>query len=227
MKIKLTRKHFALLPFISGMLLFMQVMSVMASSTPSLSQVITDGTQTIDIVDGSGTTVGSPAFSLSALGFSFSSQTSTGTLGGSTQKIRVYNPTADATWTVSMAATSGTSAVWSGSGTSYDFNDSGTDGSDDADSDSKGGRLTVDASVSTVAGVPDDSTCSPSTGISKGSSSAFQEVATAVSSITLLTGSASATTYCRWDLTDVSLSQVVPESQPSDTYSLGMTLTIL
>ncbi|MEK7529158.1 MAG: hypothetical protein AAB592_05310 [Patescibacteria group bacterium] len=219
-------KILSFVTFSSLLLVLLQSAVVLASSASSFSQTISDGSQTVDIVDAAGVTVGSPSVSFSALSFGFTSQTATGTLGASAQRIRVYNPSVDATWTTSVAATSGVTALWTSGGNTYDFNDSGTGGSDDADADTKGGRLTVDPSVGTVAGVPDSTACSPSTGITKGSSASYQEVAIAVSSITLLTGGGTATTYCRWDFTGISLSQVVPASQPSGTYTLSFTITI-
>ncbi len=212
---------------LSSLFLLLQVGIAYAANTVSLSQTISDGVQAVDFVDSDGASVGSPSVSFAGLTFSSTYQTGTGTMGTASQKIRVSNPTSDATWTVSIAATSGTTALWTTGSVTYDFNDSGTTGTDDADTDTKGGRLTINPSVATVAGIPDDDTCSPSTGITKGSSAAFQEVATQVSSITLLTGGSSATTYCSWDMTDISLSQVVPGRQPSGTYSLGFTVSIL
>ena len=198
-----------------------------AANTVSLSQTIADGVQSVDFVDADGVSVGSPSVSFSGLTYSTSTQTATGTLGASSQKLRVLNPTADTTWSVSIAATGGSTAVWDSGSATYDFNDSNTDGTDDADTDTKGGRLTVDPSVSTVTGFPSDGACSPSTGITKGSSSSFREIASAVSSITLLTGDGSASPYCIWDMTGIGLSQAVPGSQPSGSYSLGFTVSIL
>ncbi len=191
----------------------------------SFSQTISDGSQSVDIVDAGGTTVGSPSVTFSSATFSTSSQTVTGTLGTSSQRIRVYNPTSDATWTIAIAATGGSTATWSDGSHTYDFNDSNTDGTDDADSDSKGGRLTVNPASGTRAGSPDNTAC-PITDLTLGSSSSFREVAAAVSSITLLTGGSSATTYCTWDLTGVGLSQVLPPSQPSGAYTLSFTITL-
>ncbi len=198
-----------------------------AANTVSLSQVISDGVQAVDFVDGSNVSIGSPSVSFAGLTFSTSSQTATGTLGAAGQKLRVSNPTSDATWTVSIAATGGATAAWTSGADTYDFNDTGADGSDDADSDSIGGRLTVNPAAGTVAGSPDDTVCSPSTGITKGSSAAFREIASAVSSITILTGGGTATPYCTWDMTGIALSQVVPASQVAGTYTLGFTVSIL
>ncbi len=198
---------------------------VFGSNASSFSQTISDGSQSVDIVDAGGATVSSPSVTFSAATFSTSVQTITGTLGTSSQKIRVNNPTSDATWTIAIAATSGATALWTSGGNTYDFNDSNTDGTDDADTDTKGGRLTIDPSAATRAGSPDDTAC-PLTDLTRGSSSSFREISAAVSSITLLTAGSGATTYCTWDLTDVSLSQKIPPSQPSGTYTLSFTITL-
>lgn len=221
-----SKRSLFILTVVTAILVQCQALLVFASNATTFSQVISDGALSVDIVDGSAVTVGSPAVTFGGLTFSFSTQTATGTLGAASQKIRVFNPTSTATWSVSIAATGGATALWTTGSVTYDFNDSNTDGTDDADTDTKGGRLTVDPSVSTVAGVPDNSTCSPSTGITKGSSASFKEVATAVTSITLLSGGGSATPYCRWDMTGVGLSQVIPPSQVSGTYTLSFTITI-
>lgn len=228
-KIKMTRKIKLLSAFtlIVGLMLCIQTAVVLASNATSFSQVINAGSQSVDIVDGSGVAVGSPSVSFAAVSFSFDSQTTTGTLGVAAQKIRVYNPTSDDVWTVSMAATGGATGLWTDGGTgTYDFNDTGAAGSDDADADSKGGRLTIDPSGATVAGVPDNGTCPPTTNITKGSSAPFKEVAPATSSVTLLSGAAGSTAFCRWDMTNLSLSQVLPASQSAGTYTLSFTITI-
>ncbi len=150
----------------------------------------------------------------------------TGTLGTSSQRIRVYNPTSDATWTIAIAATGGATAVWSDGGSNtYDFNDSNSDGTDDGDTDTRGGRLTVNPAAGTRAGSPDNTAC-PITDLTLGSSSSFREVSSAVNSITLLTGGSSAAAYCTLDLTGDGHSQVIPASQTSASYTLSFTITL-
>jgi len=220
----ISSKHKALgATYLLGILLFIQTAIVVASNSSNFSQTISEGVKSVDIVDASGVTVASPSVSFGGLSFAFDSQTGTGTLGASAQRIRVYNPTSGATWTVSIAATGGATAQWDTGSVTYDYNDSNTDGTDDADADSKGGKLTVDPSVGTLAAV---SPCSSTTNLSKGSSAAFREVAAAVNSISLLTAASGAPTFCRWDFTGVSLSQVIPAAQASGTYTLSFTITI-
>lgn len=210
--------------FLSGLLtiagsFYLSAFIVTAASNTTLSQTISAGTLSVDIVDANGTTVGSPSVTFGGMSFSFSSATTTGTFGTSSEKVRLANPTGTATWSVTLAATSGATATWSDGGTNtMDFNDPAYS-EDAADTDTKGGRLAVDPSGGTIAGV---SGCSTSN-VSLGSSSAFNEGVT--NSVTLFSASASAATFCRWDLTGVGLTQSVPASQPGAVYTLGLTLT--
>ncbi len=126
-----------------------------ASATSNFAQTINAGTLTVDIVNSSYVTVGSPAVTMTAAPFSFSCQTATGTFGAAEQLIYVKNPDAsDSGWTVTLAASAPT-AVWDGAVTDYDFNDPGTAGCVDdgatTDADAFGGQMTVDPSGGTLA----------------------------------------------------------------------------
>lgn len=199
---------------------------VLAANTTTLSQTINDGTLSVDIVDNTGTTVGSPSVTFGSTTYSFSSQTTTGTLGttsGSGERIRTFNPTGTATWSVALAATSGPTALWTSGGNTFDFNDN-SGATDGPDTDTKGGQLTWTGG-GTFAGVPNNTDC-PITNLSIAGSTAYNEGST--DSINILTNGTSTQTYCRWDYTSTStnLSQVIPANQAPGTYTLGMTLTI-
>lgn len=172
----------------------------------------------VDIVDGSGVSVASPSVTFSSQSFSFSATVRAGTLGVASQKIRISSGTASS-WTLSIAATSGPTTLWNaGGGKTYDFNDTGATDTG-VDTDTKGGRLTVNPSASTITPL---GTCT-NTGLTKGSSTAFLEGTT--NSVTV-TSASGAGTPCQWDVTGVSLSQDIPASQATGTYTLGMTLTM-
>jgi hypothetical protein len=209
-------------------LTLMQGAIVFAAATPTFSQTINAGTLSVDIVDGSAVSVTSPSVTFAGLTFSFDSQTGTGTLGTASAKIRASNPTSTATWSVTLAATSGTSSVWTASGNTYDYNDVNGTSSDDSsgfDSDAVTGRLTVDPYTSgTVTGIAGTTTCSVAA-IGIGSSSSFTGSSTSAN-ITIMTAGASAQTFCRYDYTGAALSQSIPASQASGTYTLGFTLSI-
>ncbi len=163
------------------------------------------GSVSVDIVDGGGNPVASPAISFSSSNYSWESQQTTGILGTSSQKIRLTSTLAD--WTLSIAATSGPTALWQSGSNNYDFNGSVNNG-----------RLRVDASGGTI--LP-QSGCSTS-GISKGSSTYF--VQGSQDSITLLAGN-STQIGCYWDLTGIVMTQDIPSSQNTGNYSIDMTLT--
>jgi len=179
------------------------------------------GTLTVDIVDGSGVSVGSPSITMTPKSVTILYGTTTGTLGTSTQKIRVNNTTNAPRWSLAMAATSGPTAFWDGTARDYDFNDTTAGAGDGADADSLGGLMTVNPAVATV--TPQGG-CT-STGLTLGSSASFDQVGS-VNSITLASTSAAAMFHCYWDFTGIGISQTVPASMPIGTYSINMTLTV-
>jgi len=198
---------------------------VFASATSNFTQTINSGTLSVDIVDGSYSPVGSPAVAMNSVGFSFSCQTATGTFGTASEQIYVQNPdAADAGWTVSIAAAT-TTAVWDSAGTDFDFNDPTTSGcADGADADSLSGQMTINPSGGTLAEGPCLS-CS-TTGVTKGSSSAFNEGTT--DSITVLSGASGSDDIGNWKLTDVAISQTIPAEQPAASdYDINLTLSIV
>lgn len=176
-----------------------------------------------DIVDGSDVSITNPSVTFPTLNRSFSCVTNTGQLSSATQKIRVTNTTTTPGWSLSIAPTSGGSALWTKGGTPaayYDFNDSGGAGCTDSDGDGYGGQLSV---VPTGATITPQSGCS-TTGVSLlGSTTGF----TGPSAITLASGSASTPFYCYWDIIGLSLSQKVPASQAAGTYNVGLTITVV
>lgn len=192
---------------------------VYAASTPQFNQSISAGSLSVDVVDGSGNSVASPAVTFGALPFSFNTQDGTGTLGTASEKIRAINPTGTATWTVNLAG-SATTTTWSTGSQYYDFND-GSGYIDGADADTYGGQMTVNPSGGTIAGVSGCAT----TNVTAGASDSFVQATT--DSIDLMSAAAGASTYCRWDLTGVSLTQKIPAGQVAGSYSVNMTLTII
>lgn len=199
-------------------LAFLAGTAVYAASTPQFNQAISEGAKSVDVVDGSGNSVASPAVSFSAANFSFSTQDTTGTLGTASEKIRALNPTSGVTWSVTLAGNA-TTATWTTGSQYYDFND-GSGYTDGGDADSYGGQMTVDPSGGTLAGVLGCAT----TNVTKGTSDSFVEGS--VNSIDLMSAAAGASTFCRWDLTGVSLTQKMPAGQAAGSYSISMTLTI-
>lgn len=202
---------------------------VLASATSNFTQTITAGTLSIDIVDGSYVTVGSPSVAFGNVAFSFACRTAgnrtSGTFGTASQVIYVQNPdAADGGWTASLAGSAATN-VWDSAGTDYDFNDANGSGcTDGADADSVGGQMTVDPSAGTLAA----GACLAcvTTNITKGSSTPFVQATT--DSVTLLTAAAGSDDIGDWKLTGVSILNTVPAEQPAASdYDINMTLSIV
>lgn len=192
-----------------------------AGTTKICASAFGAGTLTTDIVDAGGSSVTNPSIAMGAVATAFSYQTVNGTLGVSTQKIRTDNSTGNAQWTLTIAADSGPTALWSAGTPKYDFNDPTANAGDGGDADSYGGQMTVNPSAGTLT---PKSGCA-NTGLTLGSSASFSEGVT--NSITLLTaGSSAAIRTCYWDLTGVSVSQTIPAEQAAGNYSLNMTLTV-
>lgn len=203
------------------------VQSAYAAPTPTLNQTITAGTLSTDILNASLVSVASPSATLTSKGFSFDCQASgsasTGTLGTNAERIYVINPGgANNGWTLTIAPTAGSTAVWTSGGNTYDFNDGGTSGcTDGADSgDSVGGQLTINASAGTLTA---DCTSCTTTNVTRGSSASFLDGS--VASITLLTATAASDDNWRGYLTGATLSQTIPAEQSAGSYTLPMTIT--
>ncbi len=199
-----------------------------ASATSNFAQTINAGTLSVDIVNSSYVTVGSPAVTMTAAPFSFSCQTATGTFGAAEQLIYVKNPDAsDTGWTVTLAASAPT-AVWDGTASDYDFNDPGTAGCIDdgatTDADAFSGQMTVDPSGGTLA----TGTCASctTTSVTKGSSNAF--VQGSVDSVTIVSGAAGSDDIGDWKLSGVAISQKIPAEQAAaNDYDINMTLSVV
>ena len=199
---------------------FLVGIQVFASNSSTFNQTINAGSLSVDVVDAAGTTVASPAISLGAKTFSFSTQDATGQFGTSAERVRASNPTTTAIWTANLAA-SATTATWTTGTAYYDFNDASgyTDG---ADTDSYGGQMTVNPSTGSITGVSGCAT----TNVSLGTSDSFVEGTT--NSIDIMSAAAGAATTCRWDFIGAAdnITQKLPASQAAGSYSITMVLSI-
>lgn len=179
-------------------------------------------TLSTSIVDSGGTVVPSPNFTMAATPAAFSCTSSSGSLGTSSQRLRISNMRISSSWSTSIAPTGGSTARWTNTGAtrSYDFNDATSSGClDGADSDSVAGQLQVSPSGATITPETD---CA-ATNITLGSNQSFSEGS--VNTITLATAATGADTACYWDITNVGLTQSIPIEQDADTYQLNMTIT--
>ncbi|PID31173.1 hypothetical protein CSA80_04005 [Candidatus Saccharibacteria bacterium] len=182
-----------------------------------------DGVFNVEIVDDVGQAVSDPDVALGTGVMKFACDQTSGTLGTPTQSMRVTNRSAGVLWTLSMAATSGSTGSWTDGTHSFDFNDPGDAQpgcSDGTDSDTYSGMLSVGfatATISAGAGCTTD-------GVSLGTSAAFhQDIA---DDITLARAGGSAANGCYWDIEGIDLSQTIPAEQPPGTYGLDMTITL-
>ncbi len=220
--VRLKKMNAVILALTGFLIAFANPQIVLAANNSTFNQTINAGTLSTDILDASRNSVASPSVGMTARNFSFNCQTSTGTFGTNTERIYVINPNAaNNGWTLTLAATPGPTAVWTSGGNTFDFNDAAGSGcTDGADADTKAGQLSVDPSVSTLT---TDCTSCTTTGVSKGSSSAYVQGTT--DSLTLLTAAAASDDAWRGYITGVNLSQTIPAETPTGTYTLNMTLT--
>lgn len=166
-----------------------------------------------DIVDANGNAVNAPGVNFTSLTQYFACQTATGSLGTSSQRIRLRNSTGNPSWTLALAATDGPTAKWQAGTSTYAYNNPSGGGC-------TGGQLAIDPASATVT---PQTGCS-ATNLTKGQAAAFN--AGTVNSVTLATGSGTPYLDCYYDLTDVNLSQKVPANQPGGNYTLNLTLTV-
>ncbi len=199
------------------------------SSYVAYPEIVTaNGVLSVGIVNNAGVPVVSPSISLPSTTISTNCQAVNGIFGTTSQKLRISNETNSPSWSLSLAATAGSSAKWQHQTepNSYDYNDpsgspsgcfSGSDG------DMIAGRLTVKPTDPTALITP-KSGCS-NAGISLGSTDGFSEGVT--DAITIVSASSSAPVICYWDVTGIGLTQMIPASQPAGTYTIDMTATVL
>jgi hypothetical protein len=216
---------------VSVLVVFAFTATASAANTPDLTQSITAGTLSTDILDNNRASVALPSSALSSKSFSFNCQSggsaSTGLLGTNTQRLYVINPDgADNGWNLSIAATGGATSVWENTGATqtFDFNDAGGSGCTDsggADVDTRPGQLTIDPSVATL--TADCISCTTAN-TTLGSSSAFNQGTT--DSILLLNAAAGSNDVWRGYLTDINLSQTIPAEQAVDNYDINFTVTV-
>ncbi len=183
-----------------------------------------DGVFQTDIVDAGGASISAPVVSMAPAVKDFSCTVSTGTLGSTGQRLRLINHSANIPWTLSIAATDGATALWDNGAAVFDYNDpSGSPSGCSAgtDLDAYAGQLGFGFSS---ASVTPQSGCT-STGLALGSDAGFEEGV--IDSITLATASSAAETGCYWDVQDIAVQQSIPSGQPSGTYSLNLTISVV
>lgn len=200
---------------------------LMAAANPNLTQSITSGVLSVDIVDATYTPVANPAVAFNATTTSFADTTTTGTLGTNTQRVYVKNPNAANNGFRVDIAGSAPTALWTATGGfTYDFNEIGgsTDG---ADVDTKGGQLTVNPATGAKNNGQSTATCATDTNISLGNSEAFAETGVINNEVDILNAAAASADVIDCYVTGVSMSQLIPKEQAAAAdYTIGSVLTV-
>ena len=178
----------------------------------------------VDLVNASNISISNPNLSMTANESRFICTASSGTLGSSSQKIRVDNPTSTPGWTLNIASTGGLASLWQNTGATrkFDFNDPTSSGCvDGPDTDLFAGSLDLDPTNMTIT---PGSGCSASN-INKGAQADFEE--SVIDAITLAAATSSADTNCFWDITAIDIVQTLPPELAADNYTINLTLTIV
>lgn len=179
----------------------------------------------LDILDSTDNSVSAPTFAMSPQAISFECSSVSGGFGDTNNKIRISNISSNPKWGVSIAATNGVDSLWTKSDNTafYDYNDWGGTpaGCTDADGDGYGGKLSLNASTANI--TPEDG-CSNS-GLSLSPSTSFRKGL--VDSVQLITAGGAADPDCQWDVTDLSINQLIPPEQDLGNYNIDMTLTLV
>lgn len=164
----------------------------------------------VGFVDGVGAPISKPTFAMNATSEKTSLQSVTGTFADSARKLRVFNDLVTNGWSVSLAATTGNTAVWKRSDNlaQYAFNANATSG-----------QLSINPGTGSIA-----SACG-TTGTSLGASANF--VQGSQDSVTLFTASSAAPLGCAYDFTGAALTQTIPAQQAAGAYTLDMTATVV
>ena len=180
------------------------------------------GSLDIRFADATDTTLTNPTTVFSAAMTGKTASTTTAKLSNnSSQQLEVANSLSTTGWSVSLAATGGSTAKWTqtGDAANYAFNSTNTDQ----------GQLSVDlsSSVFTASGSTPLGQACTTAGLSYGAGGAFVAGTASANAITLVTASSSSGLTCLFKLQDISLKQTIPAYQKPGTYTLPVTVTVV
>ena len=181
-----------------------------------------DGSLDIRFADAANATLTNPTTGFSAAMTSKTASTTTAKLSNnSSQQLEVANSLSTTGWSVSLAATGGSTAKWTqtGDAANYAFNSTNTDQ----------GQLSVDLSSSafTASGSTPLGQACTTAGLSYGAGGAFVAGTASANAITLATASSSSGLTCLFKLQNISLKQTIPAYQKPGTYTLPVTVTVV
>jgi hypothetical protein len=187
---------------------------VIASTNPVLTQVVSTGTMSMDMVDALYQSVASPVVAMGTKTASSGCQTVSGTLGTSTQQIYGINSESGISWNINLVASTVTD-LWTSSAGTIDYNDPAGDGCTN-------GQMTVNPGVATL--TKGQCTSCDTGGLMLGTSASFSQGVT--DSITILSGEIDPDDIGDYLLTGVAISQKIPANKPAGNYVIKMVLTI-
>ena len=181
-----------------------------------------DGSLGIRFANAANATLANPTTGFSAATTSRAASTTTAKLSNnSSQQLEVANSLSTTGWSVSLAATGGSTAKWTqtGDAANYAFNSTNTDQ----------GQLSVDLSSSafTASGSTPLGQACTTAGLSYGTGGAFVAGTASANAITLATASSSSGLTCLFKLQNISLKQTIPAYQKPGTYTLPVTVTVV
>ena len=181
-----------------------------------------DGSLDIRFADATNATLTNPTTVFSAAMTSRTASTTTAKLSNnSSQQLEVTNSLSTTGWSVSLAATGGSTAKWTqtGDAANYAFNSTNTDQ----------GQLSVDLSSSafTASGSTPLGQACTTAGLSYGAGGAFVAGTASANAITLATASSSSGLTCLFKLQNITLKQTIPAYQKPGTYTLPVTVTVV
>jgi len=181
-----------------------------------------DGSLDIRFADTADATLTNPTTVFSSAMTGKTASTTTAKLSNSSsQQLEVANSLSTTGWSVSLAATGGSTAKWTqtGDAANYAFNSTNTDQ----------GQLSVDLSSSafTASGSTPLGQACTTAGLSYGTGGAFVAGTASANAITLATASSSSGLTCLFKLQNISLKQTIPAYQKPGTYTLPVTVTVV
>ena len=181
-----------------------------------------DGSLDIRFADATNATLTNPTTVFSAAMTGRTASTTTAKLSNnSSQQLEVANSLSTTGWSVSLAATGGSTAKWTQTGgiANYAFNNTNADQ----------GQLSVDlsSSVFTASGSTPLGQACTTAGLSYGAGGAFVAGTASANAITLATASSSSGLTCLFKLQNISLKQTIPAYQKPGAYTLPVTVTVV
>lgn len=198
---------------------FMNAHVTHAETFTSLAQEINDYYSAV-FTDANGAIIIVPMLDFEKRTVDNKPQQSQGALGDHRLRIRITTASnAIDTWTMSLAASEGSEALWRSENAAFDYND--TNGPfDGTDRDYAGGQMHIDPVHASIRGLSGTSLSK----ISLGAEESFVE--DSIDSIDLLNAAYGSDNPGEWEMTEINIKQNIPAGQAVGVYAIDMLLTI-